>query len=80
MGDLADAMLDGTLCEGCGTFIESETVGNGGFPVLCAFCWLDLPENERRYHPHEKVTAADRRFHKRLNTPLPNPSDPEPTP
>ena len=32
MGDIADAMLDGTLCECCGTYI-----GEGdGFPRYCS--------------------------------------------
>jgi hypothetical protein len=34
MGDIADMMLDGTLCEGCG-----EYLGEGdGFPQYCASC------------------------------------------
>ena len=37
MGDIADMMLDGTLCEGCGVFL-----GDGfGFPGLCADCAED---------------------------------------
>lgn len=35
MGDIADAMLDGTLCESCGVFIDSEP---GGFPRKCHEC------------------------------------------
>jgi hypothetical protein len=34
MGDVADAILDGTLCEGCGGYI-----GDGdGYPRTCAAC------------------------------------------
>lgn len=33
MGDIADAMLDGTLCEGCGTYMEGESEG---FPRYCS--------------------------------------------
>lgn len=34
MGEIADMMLDGTLCEGCGEYLGSA----GGFPRLCAGC------------------------------------------
>lgn len=33
MGEIADAMLDGTLCECCGMFIEGEAPG---FPRYCS--------------------------------------------
>lgn len=34
MGDIADMMLEGDLCQGCG-----EYMGEGdGFPVWCASC------------------------------------------
>jgi hypothetical protein len=33
MGEIADAMLDGTLCEGCGSYIEGE---GSGFPRYCS--------------------------------------------
>lgn len=32
MGEIAEAMLDGTLCEGCGTYIGDAT----GFPGYCS--------------------------------------------
>ena len=35
MGDIADMMLDGTLCEQCGEFIDDD---EGGSPRLCASC------------------------------------------
>lgn len=34
MGEYAEMMLDGTLCEGCGTFIDSD--GAAGFPRYCS--------------------------------------------
>lgn len=34
MGEIADAMLDGTLCEGCGCYIEDG--GAEGFPRYCS--------------------------------------------
>lgn len=33
MGDIADAMLNGELCEGCGTYMEGEPTG---FPSYCS--------------------------------------------
>jgi len=38
MGEIADAMLDGTLCEGCGGYLEGE---GEGYPVRCADCQRD---------------------------------------
>ncbi len=32
MGEIADAMLDGTLCEGCGEYIGSDA----GYPQYCS--------------------------------------------
>lgn len=32
MGEIADAMLDGTLCEGCGAYLGDDT----GFPGYCS--------------------------------------------
>jgi len=37
MGDIAEMMLDGTMCEGCGEFMD---IGGEppGYPVRCAAC------------------------------------------
>lgn len=37
MGEIAEMMLDGTLCEGCGVYMGADT----GFPVRCAQCQND---------------------------------------
>lgn len=34
MGEIAEMMLDGTLCEGCGEYIGTDN----GFPTRCAGC------------------------------------------
>jgi hypothetical protein len=34
MGDVADAMLDGDLCEQCGVYME----GGAGYPQTCSAC------------------------------------------
>lgn len=40
MGEIADMMLDGTLCEGCGVALDGEA---GGFPRRCADCRRETP-------------------------------------
>ena len=47
MGDVADMMLDGTLCAGCGVFDENMEPG-AGFPQLCDDCLAD-PETVRAW-------------------------------
>lgn len=37
MGEVAEMMLDGTLCEQCGTFIGEPV----GYPRLCEDCQCD---------------------------------------
>lgn len=34
MGEIAEMMLDGTLCEGCGDYLGSDN----GYPTRCAAC------------------------------------------
>lgn len=46
MGEIADMMLDGTLCEGCGVYL-----GNGkGYPQYCQNCKSDnrIPWSQRQ--------------------------------
>ena len=38
MGDVADMMMDGTLCEGCGEFIDDDPPG---YPRKCRDCKKD---------------------------------------
>lgn len=46
MGDIADAMLNGDMCEGCGV----EMFGGMGFPQRCPACRRDDGEAPtRRY-------------------------------
>lgn len=35
MGEVAEMMLDGTLCEGCGVFLNAEAPG---YPCYCGAC------------------------------------------
>jgi len=42
MGDIADMMLDGTLCERCGEYLgEAE-----GYPRYCPSCQEEIDEEE----------------------------------
>ena len=44
MGDIADMMLDGTLCEGCG-----EYLGDGnGYVRYCLSCTEDMPKPQQK--------------------------------
>ncbi len=45
MVDIAEMMLDGTLCEGCGT---TNRKGGLGFPWRCAGCKDDAPARRRK--------------------------------
>lgn len=35
MGEIAEMMIDGTLCEGCGQFMNEDPPG---YPVRCSEC------------------------------------------
>lgn len=51
MGEIADMMLDGTLCERCGEYLGG---GGMGFPTLCAACRRDntsWPDEDDRFRP-----------------------------
>jgi len=59
MGDIAEMMLEGTLCVQCGEFIE-----NGaplGFPRYCTGCQPKRPKRRGRAR-RVSDTRTDRRF------------------
>ena len=43
MGEIADMMLDGTMCQGCGEFLGDAL----GYPTYCAACSPEFPDAER---------------------------------
>lgn len=43
MGEIADMMLDGTMCAGCGVFLHEGSDGPG-YPGYCASCAPDYAE------------------------------------
>lgn len=45
MGEIADMMLDGTLCSSCGEFIDSEDLG---FPQQCFYCEKEEKASEKK--------------------------------
>jgi len=50
MGDIADMMIDGTLCEGCGVYLPGESRGDPRRCRDCAKMWNDP-------HPTDKVAC-----------------------
>jgi hypothetical protein len=45
MGEIADAMLNGEMCEWCGIYLEGEPPG---YPQLCSDCQQDELDDEDR--------------------------------
>lgn len=43
MGEIAEMMLDGTLCASCGVYMDGEPAG---FPEDCETCALEAEEDE----------------------------------
>lgn len=59
MGDIADMMLDGTLCQVCGGVMEdiseNHDMESPGYPRTCAGCKQDeKPKPRRRPRSHPK--------------------------
>ena len=52
MGDIADMMIDGILCEGCGVWIDDE---DAGYPRLCESCAHECRADGRNI---EKIGTA----------------------
>ena len=53
MGEIAEMMLDGTLCEGCGV---ANLSGGEGFPWHCRSC-----KRDRNIAADEEKKAAERK-------------------
>lgn len=49
MGEIADAMLDGTLCEGCGVYLGEAT----GYSIKCQDC-----RPQRKFKHKKKAFAS----------------------
>jgi len=57
MGDVADMMLDGTLCQGCG-----EYLGDGeGCPMFCESCSKDDEEYKKEKTKKETCSICNKK-------------------
>lgn len=62
MGEIADMMLDGTLCAGCGVYLEGDTIE--GIPNYCEDCqdegFNDEAIAQREARKPEKIKCSQR--------------------
>jgi hypothetical protein len=64
-GEIAEMMLDGTMCEGCGEFLDDGNDGPG-FPQLCESCRrarARFEKSKRAEKRKDKRTSDMRRLH-----------------
>lgn len=50
MGEVADMIIDGILCAGCGVYLGEEV----GFPCYCESCREGEDQDVYPAHPYEK--------------------------
>lgn len=55
MGEIADMILDGTMCAGCGEWLNDGADGDG-FPGYCSGCATDI-----EYSPPKKKKRRKKR-------------------
>ena len=49
MGEIAEMMLEGTLCCQCGACLGEKIIDmNLGIPVICEDCYTDLSDKEKK--------------------------------
>lgn len=58
MGEIADMMLDGTLCEACGVYIEGD---GEGFPRYCS----EACARDRGVEPEMKCVQVQKKKRRR---------------
>lgn len=56
MGEIAEMMLDGTLCEGCGEFLTDDPPG---YPCRCSSCRNDVRRDSVTPRSKPKVYCPD---------------------
>lgn len=56
MGEIAEAMLDGTLCQFCGEYIGSDN----GFPTSCGCDGSDVDGNSYHHELHSRKERRER--------------------
>lgn len=70
MGDVADMMLDGTLCQGCGVFLNEDAPG---FPCSCRNCKAEEKKGKAAaYQPPKPKAKCTVCGHKVKPTGLPD--------
>ena len=52
MGDIADMMLDGTMCSSCGEFLGEDT----GYPMMCHDCQKDYIKESKAEIKAQNIT------------------------
>ena len=57
MGDVADMMLDGTLCSGCGMYIDED---GDGIPRECNQCAAETARGEKVSRKADNLAHAAR--------------------
>ena len=60
-GEIAEMMLEGILCQGCGGPIGDYESGGLGYPGYCAGCQPDTDSIEIRHLPRETKAERKRR-------------------
>lgn len=64
MGEIAEMMLDGTLCEGCGVFLNAEPAG---YPCRCSSCAAEakteraarnVAANQKKHAEQKKIPCS----------------------
>lgn len=51
MGEQADLMIDGEVCDICGCNFEDSH----GYPATCKDCWKELSKEDKKHH--QKATC-----------------------
>lgn len=61
MGEIAEMMLDGTLCEGCGVFLNAEPTG---YPCYCGSCAAERKASRKAQNVavHQKKQAEQKKI------------------
>lgn len=57
MGEIADMMLDGTMCQGCGVWLHDGQDGPG-YPGYCRDCQRDQPAREPQFAQPKNVAKV----------------------
>jgi len=60
MGEIADDIVDGKMCQLCGCFFvdEKNSLYTHGFPVVCWDCWQELSKEEKQDYARASVNTG----------------------